>query len=339
MQRFPLLLIFLLVVTLCSKPENKVSKGSFGTLHKKYTQEFKNTEGTTNAQVKKWIDGYWDLRIKFPNTSGASKATVEAYKLAVKFKAIKALDTLFQKTSIHEDAMAELLAYLPYTPIYEDAIPNLRDIRLKSKNPKVRAAALLQSAITHQRHRRYGQVAVLLDSLATHYDINYRHPEYGENIQKLQKNIAKNSVGQPLNDFQMTTINNRTFDSKDFNDQVTLIYFYNTGCGSCIAMIPYLNRLNRKYKNGDFSLLGVSADKPYMSEEEFQNKLKDLNITWPQSLDIDLFAQYKIQKVSTIFLIDQTGKLVLMSESKEIAETIPRLKGLKLEEAIKRLLY
>jgi hypothetical protein len=103
-------------------------------------------------------------------------------------------------------------------------------------------------------------------------------------------------------------------------------------------MIPKLNQLFKKYKSTNFELLGVSADGPYLTKKEFRNKIQQLDITWPQSLEIDLFNEYKIGRVSTIFLINQEQELVLTSESENITQAIPKLKGLSLEMTIKKLL-
>ena len=322
----------------CSYSQDSQARSTFENIYKSYDQTVDLDSGITHSQVEKWITKFWHLRQEYPNTTSASQATIAAYQLAVNVKDIAALDTLFKQTSIHEDAMAEILMYLPYTPIYEEAIPKLREIRRESNNPKVQASALIQSAKVLQSHRRYGQVAVILDSLSNWYNITNSHPKFGHQIEELRENIDKFSVGQKLDDFKTTTIDGNQFSNQDFEGRVTLIYFYNTGCGSCVAFLPTLNKLFETYKRNGLSLLGVSADSPYMTEEEFRDELEEHNINWPQSLDIDLFTEYKIRLVSTVFLINQNRELVLTSESKNVTQAISSLKGLSLEEAIKELL-
>ena len=328
----------LVLITDCESSVDSKSMKAFNNLHQEYIKEFDGSSGITNTKLKKWITNFWKLRAQFPNTSEATRGTVQAYKIAVNHKDIIALDTLFHQISIQDDAMADILRFLPYTPIYENGISKLRQIRRESDNINVKTVALLQSAKIHQAHRRYGQVAVILDSLETEFDITESHPKYGKVIKKLEKNLTTFSVGQKLNSFKTTTINERQISSKEFKGKVTLIYFYNTGCGSCIKMIPKLNQLFKKYKSTNFELLGVSADGPYLTKKEFRNKIQQLDITWPQSLEIDLFNEYKIGRVSTIFLINQEQELVLTSESENITQAIPKLKGLSLEMTIKKLL-
>ena len=328
----------LMLLGSCSKSKRSLSEKAFKKLHTQYSKEADNTDGTTNEQVTKWINGYWDLRHKYPNTIGAAKGNVEAYRIAVRYKAIAALDTLFYKTSINDDAMATILSYLPYTPIYADAILKLHEIKRESKNAKVQASALLQIAKIHQNHRRYGQVAVILDSLSNQYNITNSHPKFGREIKNLRDNIDKFSVEQKLNDFKTTTIDGRQISSQDFEDQVTLIYFYNTGCGSCVAFLPTLNKLFEKYKSKKLQILGVSADGPYMTQEKFRDEIKEHKVKWPQSLDISLFTKYKIKRISTVFLIDQNQELVLTAESENVTQAIPSLTDLSLEDAIRNLL-
>ncbi|WP_445666286.1 peroxiredoxin family protein [Fodinibius sp. AD559] len=257
----------------CGGSEDSKSIKAFNNLYREYKKEFDVSTATSNTKLEKWIGNFWELREQFPNTSGATRGTVQAYKIAVDHKDIIALDTLFHKISIQDDAMADILRFLPYTPIYENAIPKLRQIRRESDNINVQTVALLQSAMVHQTHRRYGQVAVILDSLAAEFSITRSHPEYGDEIEKLEKNMTSFSIGQKLHNFETTTIDGRQFSSKDFKGKVTLVYFYNTGCGTCIKMIPKLNQLYNKYKSSNFEILGVSADGPYLAEKEFRNEI------------------------------------------------------------------
>jgi len=83
-----------------------------------------------------------------------------------------------------------------------------------------------------------------------------------------------------------------------------LLVFFETDCPTCQLTLPYLNALN-----GDsVQLLGVSQD----AEGPTQEFVRQMQIAFPVEIDhgLKLSRAYDPESVPTIFLLDQSGKLL-----------------------------
>jgi thiol-disulfide isomerase/thioredoxin len=67
-------------------------------------------------------------------------------------------------------------------------------------------------------------------------------------------------VGRQFPAFSATTINGKKYSDADLKGKVVLVTSWFAACPPCIAEIPLLDELNKKYKDDEFLLLSFSAD-------------------------------------------------------------------------------
>jgi thiol-disulfide isomerase/thioredoxin len=106
---------------------------------------------------------------------------------------------------------------------------------------------------------------------------------------------------------QGTNLDNTTF----LNNQYTLIDFWYSNCGPCIAQFPTLKNLYEKYKGSGFEIVGVSTDKEKY-KTDWQNAIKKYQLLWPQYWDINGVEATKmsINAFPTNFLLDKQGIII-----------------------------
>lgn len=104
----------------------------------------------------------------------------------------------------------------------------------------------------------------------------------------------------------------KKLDSTSFlKNQYTLIDFWYSNCGPCIAQFPTLKNLYEKYKGSGFEIVGVSTDKEKY-KTDWQNAIKKYQLLWPQYWDKNGVEATKmsINAFPTNFLLDKEGIII-----------------------------
>jgi thiol-disulfide isomerase/thioredoxin len=91
-----------------------------------------------------------------------------------------------------------------------------------------------------------------------------------------------------------------------------LLDFWASWCGPCRAENPNVLKAYNKYKDKNFTVLGVSLD---AKKEPWLAAIKTDGLTWTEISDLKgwnnmVAKQYTIRSIPQNFLIDPTGKIV-----------------------------
>ena len=140
----------------------------------------------------------------------------------------------------------------------------------------------------------------------------------------LQNSLVGKELAQRL-DVQKVFLNEKIFpamtlaDSNEkkvssrevINRKYTLIDFWFSGCGPCIAQFPMMRNLYAKYKNAGFDVVGISIDK-MANKRAWLDAISKHKLEWKQYWDIDEKEVNKFLIVSypTNFLLDNDGKII-----------------------------
>ena len=122
-------------------------------------------------------------------------------------------------------------------------------------------------------------------------------------------------------DFSFTTSEGEFVSLDELHGKVVLLDFWGTWCPPCVASLPGLRDLNKKYgKDGSFVMISVSSDG---DEEKWKTFVAKEKMVWPQYLDRDRKMQriFGIRAFPTYILLDAEGvikyRAVGMSLEKE----------------------
>ena len=133
-------------------------------------------------------------------------------------------------------------------------------------------------------------------------------------------------VGDQAPDITITYTDGTTKKLSDFRGKVVMLQFTASWCGVCRKEMPFIEKdIWKKHKNNPkFALIGIDLKE---SKEKTEQFAKDLNITYPLTLDLEgkSFYSFAEQKagVTRNIIIDPSGKIVFLTrlfEQKEFEE-------------------
>lgn len=119
--------------------------------------------------------------------------------------------------------------------------------------------------------------------------------------------------GQILPDFSFAVdLEGKPISLADYRGKVVLIDFWATWCNPCIAEIPNIKTVYKKYHNEGFEVVGISLD---LEEAALRTFVKENELPWRQIFDgkgreSPLKKQYGIGGIPAPFLLDREGKVI-----------------------------
>jgi peroxiredoxin len=128
-----------------------------------------------------------------------------------------------------------------------------------------------------------------------------------------ERQLAENklAIGAEAPDFTSETPAGTSVSLSSFKGKCVLIDFWASWCKPCRAANPKMVKLYKKFKDKNFTILGVSLDK---EKESWTKAIKDDNLTWPQLSDLKFWDSpvaklYNVQAIPYSVLIDKEGKI------------------------------
>lgn len=100
----------------------------------------------------------------------------------------------------------------------------------------------------------------------------------------------------------------------DLRGKVVLVDFYTSRCSNCLAAVPHVSELYRRYKGKGLVVVGVHT--PEFEEERnlqlIEKTARRLGVEYPVAIDNDhaIWNLYHNQYWPNLMLFDKTGKLV-----------------------------
>ncbi len=123
------------------------------------------------------------------------------------------------------------------------------------------------------------------------------------------------SVGSIAPDITMNDVNDKSFSLSKLKGKYVLVDFWASWCGPCRGENPNVVTAYNKYKNKNFTVLGVSLDKDKAS---WLKAIKDDNLIWQQISDLKYWNSaavglYGFNGIPYNVLIDPQGKVIATS--------------------------
>ena len=148
------------------------------------------------------------------------------------------------------------------------------------------------------------------------FSAEVRGTSLGKSIASAIDNAKKTAVGSMAMDFTQNDVNGKPVKLSDFKGKYVLVDFWASWCGPCRQENPNVVSAYNKYKDKNFTILGVSLDDEKRGgKEAWLKAIADDKLTWTHVSDLkfwnnDVAKQWGIQSIPASFLIDPTGKIV-----------------------------
>lgn len=116
-------------------------------------------------------------------------------------------------------------------------------------------------------------------------------------------------VGSIAPDWTLPLYNsNENVSLTQFNGKVVLLEFWFKNCGPCIASVPHLNAMERKYKGKNFEIVAINT---WDSKQDIEWFYKKHQLSYKVVMNgKDLATKYGINAFPTVILLNKEGKVL-----------------------------
>ena len=121
-------------------------------------------------------------------------------------------------------------------------------------------------------------------------------------------------VGKSAPEISLPDTEGRTVTLSSFRGKYVLVDFWASWCGPCRRENPNVVQAFNQFKNKNFTILGVSLDRPGQ-KENWIKAIKEDNLTWTHISDLKFWQSevvpvYQLNSIPFNVLVDPGGKVV-----------------------------
>ena len=151
-----------------------------------------------------------------------------------------------------------------------------------------------------------------VENRLTSLDENVQSGFYGKLLKQELDKLKIGSIGSQAIEFTQNDTTGKPVSLSEFKGKYVLIDFWASWCRPCRIENPNVVKAFNKFKDKNFTVLGISLDR---SKEAWIEAINFDQLQWTQLSDLKFWSnevaiKYGIQSIPQNFLVDPNGKIV-----------------------------
>jgi len=169
------------------------------------------------------------------------------------------------------------------------------------------------------------QDPVLMEQRFNMLDENVRTSQIGKSLADFIAYNKVGAIGTDAIDFTQNDMEGKPVTLSSFKGKYVLVDFWASWCGPCRAENPNVVKTFNKYQNRNFTIIGVSLDRPN-AQDKWMKAIHDDGLAWNHVSDLkywdnEVAKQYGIRAIPQNILVDPSGKIIAKNLSGEELDT------------------
>ncbi|GAA4312782.1 TlpA disulfide reductase family protein [Compostibacter hankyongensis] len=151
-----------------------------------------------------------------------------------------------------------------------------------------------------------------LEQLLQELDPAVLETKYGKGAQSWIRMASVTAIGSEAPDFTLQDPEGQPVGLSAFRGKYVLIDFWASWCGPCRRENPNVVRAYSRYKDKNFTILGVSLDQ---EKTAWKEAIRQDGLNWTQVSDLQGWGNqaaqlYQVHSIPANFLLDPQGKII-----------------------------
>jgi thiol-disulfide isomerase/thioredoxin len=202
----------------------------------------------------------------------------------------------------------------------------------KFSKQSINAVALMGDILVQAGHPE--EAAQMMEQLAK-VSADASDPKFHPNADLFNAIARRMRLQGNFMELEGKLVDGSDFDWASYRGKVVLVDFWATWCGPCIAELPNVKEVYKKYHEKGFDVVGISLDHVRQSLENF---VKKEEIPWAQLYDEEkqrgkgwncpMALKYGVSGIPLAILVDKEGKVVSMrARGEELEQLVAKQLG------------